>query len=317
MQSTHFPDHCVYCHKDTGLLLTVGRAGAKAHQECRRSRACGLCGQAGMTNLCAQPDCFRTVHPWCPQLFITTARTQSCEIHIFGKKRERFSHIKHTLARVPFNPPLVHSLRRLDKSTRNQSASCCTGHVFWYLINSQHFPASINLGVFPDFRQGAVSSEEALDILEDWTVAGCGSLDAVFEDVVVRLSRYRDMIETLKADLRENIKNAESENALHIKRLVQKTHTRRIKEQSQEERFLLCDLRLLYLRPVYEDYFKFIEAKQRSGSADLLQFTTMGSSLSIRVAKVPKCEEEFACAVCSDGDYEDDNLIVICAVSDK
>lgn len=317
MLSTHFPDHCVYCHKDSGLLLTVGRGDAKAHQECRQSRTCGLCGQAGMTTLCIQPDCFRTLHPWCPQLFTATTRTQTCEIHIFGKKRERFSHIKHTLARVPLNPPLVLSLRRLDKSSRNQSASCCTGHVFWYLINSQHFPASANLSVFPDFRQGAVSCEETVDILEDWIVAGAGSVDALFEDVVVRLSRYRDTIEKLKADLRKNIDNAEGENALRIEELVQKTHTRRSKDQSQEERFLLCDLRLLYLRPVYEDFFKFIEAKQRSGSVDLLQSAAMGSSLSIRVSKVPKCEEEFACAVCSDGDYEDDNLIVICAVRTK
>ena len=316
MQSTHFPDHCVYCHKDAGQLLAVGRAGAKAHQECRQSRACGLCGQAGMTTLCAQPDCFRTLHPWCPQLFTNSARSQTCEVHIFGKKRDRFSHINQTLVRVPFNPSLVLSLHRMDKSSRNQSASCCTGPVFWYLINSQYFPASANLSVLPDFRQGVVSCAETADILEDWTITNDASLDSVFEDVVVRLSLNRDRLDKLRAELRENIAK-EEKNDLQMEELTQKTHTRRSKDQSQEERFLLCDLRLLQLRPVYEDYFKYIEAKQRSGSIDLLQATTMSSSLSIRVSKRPKCEEEFACAVCSDGDYEDDNLIVICAVRTK
>ena len=312
MQSTHFPDHCVYCHKDAGQLLAVGRGEAKAHQECRQDRPCGFCGQTGMTSLCTQPDCFRPLHPWCLQLF-TSTRTHSCDIHISGKKRERFSHIKQTLTRVPFNPPLVLSLRKLDKSSRNQSASCCTGHVFWYLINSQYFPTAVDLSAFPDFRQGAVSCAETADILEDWNVSDIGSVDTLFEGVVVRLSRYRDAIDKLKAELRGNIERAEEKNALKMNELMQKP--RKSKEQSQEERFLLSDLRLLCLRPVYEDFFKYIEAKQRSGSIDLLQSAAMISSLSIRASKVPKCEEEFACAVCSDGDYEDDNLIVICAVS--
>lgn len=121
MQSTQFPDQCVYCHKSSGTLLDMEwqQREVKTHYECRQARACGLCGYAGMTELCSQTDCFRVFHPWCLKMFINCPKPQLCDVHSLGKKRERYSHIRQTLTRVPFNPPLVQSLRRLDKSRKN------------------------------------------------------------------------------------------------------------------------------------------------------------------------------------------------------
>ena len=284
----------------------------KTHYECRQGKACGLCGYTGMTELCTQPDCFRVLHQWCLKMFTNSPKTQLCDVHCLGKKRERYSHIRQTLTRVPFNPPLVQSLRRLDKSRKSHTAACCTGYVFWYTISAQYFPSGADLGGVPDFRKGRLSASEASEVLEDWNPTGTGAVDSLLEDVVTRLSLNRSQVEVLKSELLSSIEESTLRDSHDS---LAKLISRKSKDLSPDERFLLSDLRLLNLRPVYEDFFKYIEAKQRSGSGDILQTAAMGSSLSVRVSKLPKCEDEYACAVCSDGDYEDDNLIVICSVA--
>lgn len=282
----------MYCHRSSGALLRLqGRlSSAFAHRECRDDKACGLCGHTGMTQFCTDLTCYRVLHPWCSERYALGSATDHCDVHLFGRIREKFAVLRATLPRIPHNPQLLRTLRRLEGA----GSGCCSGHVLWYYIGTNYFPAGAEVSSVPEIRKGKLSCAETSDVLNEWKVSGNGEINSLFETVVTALSYNRLKLDGLKAELQSQIQTQNLEAG----------------DWTTEERVVLCELRMMGHKPEYEHFFKYLEGKQRDEvGAD----SSTSSSLSVHLPVATSSED--ICAVCGLSECEDDNILIICSVT--
>lgn len=280
---------CVYCQRSSGALLrldTVSRCDF-AHRECRDEKACGFCGHTGMTRMCSEPGCYRVLHTWCGCIYAPSAPATHCQVHLFGHRLEKYSSLKPVLPRISLNPQLLHTLKRLEGT----AAAYCTGHVFWYYIGGQYFPANTNLTRFPDIRKGVLSGNETCEVINQWEVTGNVRVDDLLESVVTALSYNRLKLDTFKREIMEKI----------TKNTLEKV------EINSEERAVLAELRTMENKPAHEDYLRYLEGKQR---AEILRI----SSTEQHIYPVSAAADE-SCAVCGLTTYDEENLLIQCAVT--
>ena len=247
-----------------------------------------------MTQICADSACYRVLHAWCSRMYVPHCPADHCDVHIFSRRREKFAAVKATLPHIPFNPQLLRTLKRLEGA----GSGCCSGHVFWYYIGANYFPASAEVMTLPEVRTGKLSCAETGDVLNEWKVTGNGDINSLLETVVTALSYNRMKLDGLKAELQGRIAAEGLEKG----------------DWNAEERAVLCELRMLGNKPEYEDYIKHLEGKQQS-EARIEAQASPSSSLSMHLSSSPVPED--LCAVCGLSDCDEDNLLIICSVIPK
>lgn len=240
--------------------------------------------------MCSDLTCNRVFHSWCVRMYASLSAKDHCDVHLFGRKREKFAALKATLPRIAHNPQLLRTLKRLEGA----SSGCCSGHVLWYYIGANYFPTAAEVSSVPDIRKGKLSCAETSDLLNEWKVSGNGDINSLFETVVTALSYNRLKLEALKAELQSQATTQSIQDG----------------DWTAEERAVLCELRTLGRKSEYQDYFKYLEGKQR---AEVWADSSPSSSLSVHLS-LPSALED-ACAVCGLSECEDDNLLIICSVT--
>ena len=155
-----------------------------------------------------------------------------------------------------------------------EGPTLCTGTVFWYVFDSQYFP-SLESTSLPDFST-AVFSDDL-----DFSAFGETDLELKLTQTQTRTNFLLSELAAARPDT--------------------------TKLRTNEEEWILKELQLLETKKTNKDYLKYFEEKERVVLPD-------PPALSARSLEPPPNEEDFTCSICGDGDYEGDNLIVICAV---
>ena len=155
-----------------------------------------------------------------------------------------------------------------------EGPAICTGAVFWYVFGSQYFPC-FEASLLPDFL--------SLPSAVSWDPPHFdqASLELALTEVQTRKK-------TLLAELEARGKDAG-------------------RLRSTEDEWILKELKGLEYKKANREYLKYFEERERVVLPD-------PPALNPRSLEPPPNEEDFTCSICGDGDYESDNLIVICAV---
>jgi Zn finger protein HypA/HybF involved in hydrogenase expression len=174
-------------------------------------------------------------------------------------------------------------LRNLKEGCgEDYSGSQTSGAVFWFAV-ADFFPAEAQLQQLPDF-----SSVPNLEILEypPWEN---DSITAMIEGYEADLARVTSKVTSFK---------------------VPELQDRNVRI---EESAILAEVKMLDLRPGLEEYLAYFEKSFKE--SPLLEGKSSKGNSSMR--KGVKPEDDCMCEVCGDGDYDEDDLIVICSVMSK
>ena len=155
-----------------------------------------------------------------------------------------------------------------------EGPALCSGTVFWYVFGLQYFPC-LDTPLLPDFL--------ALPSSVSWD-------PPLFDEAALELAltEVQTRKNLLLADLQAVRKDAG-------------------RLRSTEDEWILKELKTLEHKKANREYLKYFEERERVVLPD-------PPALNARSLEPPPNEEDFTCSICGDGDYESDNLIVICAV---
>ena len=222
------------------------------------------------------------------------------------------------LDKVGFLCPVHSHRRRNDQSSRfptavllNKPTSVkefkqgenhyCTGTVFWYAFCAQYYPFIDQLK-FPVFDVWLDSFEEY-----DLDIPSSGkSLDDLEREMQLQIAQKQEEVAKYQIEIitEKNTKD-ESDGLFFASVLGQFAIHRQMQSKTTEDDWVLKDIKMLQFKLSNKDYLKYFEEKERVVVPE-------PQSRCARSLEPPKCEEDIVCCVCGDGDYEDDNLIVIC-----
>lgn len=282
-------ESCVLCNQKVENSASIREyyPGHPSHLQCINEKSCIFCGNSGMCVKCQHKDCSRTFHQHCfARYFPEKVSSYSflCDLHAKnkGKRKECY---KVWLTRQIANKA-AHNLDGLKQikegQSDNKAFSICTGQVFWYIIGSQYFPNFIRLS------KPELEVKYPVEYEEGWT------------------SGISEHIEELNEKYREIQKN--NDNIIENTPGFVLVNPKMIRDYKEED-IILSETRNLQLREGFEEYLKYFESKVKEETNANGNAEKKISSLR----EVPKNEEDFVCSICGDGDYEDDDLIVICS----
>lgn len=273
---------CVLCRQKIENLQSsdVYTSEGLAHLACIEDKPCCLCGISGFCISCQHRDCTRTFHSACSKRFLSQG--QLCDLHQKNKNKkkelQRVWTARQVANRVGQSPELVKRIKNSD----NKQNSICTGQVFWYNINFQYFPSYPVAIPELDFNYLPEASHSS------WP-----------EDVDSELALISSEISEILKSRNEILSTLPTNPALCPADLD-------LKEEDQ----VLCETRNLALKENFEVYLRYSESRVKEETESNSNTEKKTSSLR----EVPKNEEDFICYICGDGDYEDDDLIVICSI---
>lgn len=141
----------------------------------------------------------------------------------------------------------------------------------------------------------------------------CNSLD-----YPTSIASEPDYVENLILQYEREISDLEPSNRLGIQEISSTMSSSNIKHikltrYSTFEEFVLSQIKALHYKPLLEEYLKYFEQKVKLEVSGNEMYNKPSCKLGTR--ELPRAEEDFVCAVCNDGDYEEDDLIVICSVN--
>ena len=282
-------DHCALCKGKLEHTSYVEEyyPGHSAHTQCIEDKSCVFCGISSMCVKCQHKDCNRTFHYHCFQRYFSdshNAHALLCDLHrkVKGKRKEyqRLWLSRQISHRAGNSPSIIRSIK--DSQGDNRHSSICSGQVFWYAIGSQFFPNFITLSIPELAVQLQVTYEDS------WN----SDIDNYIEEIS---SQYTSLI-------------AQTHSLLSEALPYPYPQIESCKDYREEE-VILAETRNLKLREGFEEYLQYFETKVKEETD--ANTTTEKRTSSLR--EVPKNEEDFVCSICGDGDYEDDDLIVICS----
>ncbi|CAG9334625.1 unnamed protein product [Blepharisma stoltei] len=286
---------CIFCEKGTNPLIKLP-SGSLAHSSCRENRACIICGLSGMTLHCRSYGCSRVVHPWCMSWTLHHSfnlEDPKCDIHLpNGRKKREYQRLWQTRQachKASQDPESVKVIKETIDDFKSQSVY--TGQILWYIINVQYFPSTYTITNLPNF---CVKEKK-----EDLGFSN-GDVDFLIEKYNKKLEEQAAYNENI---FNEIIKPEINKNTLEIPEINMKKIT-----HNKEDDLILGEIKKLSWRGHYEEYLKYFESKGR-GETDF----SLSEKRQSGLRGPPKCEEDWVCGVCGDGDYEDDDLIVICS----
>lgn len=279
-------DLCVLCKGRTENTAAIEGyyPGTTAHVQCIENKTCTFCGVSSLCVKCQHKDCMRTFHLHCFQRYFSDCNNSHmllCDLHrrLKGKKKEyqRLWFARQVSNKVGNNIEVLKMIK--DSQGDNKHYSICSGQVFWYMIGTQFFPNFVSL-----FKP-EIEVRTLVEYEEPW--------NCDIDDYIKLLSAQYDSV-----------------NASNSVILLPHSHTQCDSSKDlREEEVILSETRNLSLREGFEEYLKYFETKGKEETEGTASTEKRTSSLR----EVPKNEEDFVCSICGDGDYEDDDLIVICS----
>ena len=252
-------------------------------QDCpAEDSACALCGVPGLSVLCENEDCREAVHLWCLDYW-GLGPEHRCPVHTNKRKTDWKITSPKLAAAMIRDPQAVGEFRQKEGDA--SAGGLCTGTVFWYIFGSQYFPL---------LEQVPLPSVSAsLDVSALW--------ETEYDEALVAQQLAAVQVTTTR--LMEELEQARTAEAAQWAEFMPAG----TKLRTTEDEWILKDLKALEFKRANRDYLKYFEGKERVVLPD-------PPALSARSLEPPPNEEDFTCTICGDGDYEDDNLIVICAV---
>jgi PHD-zinc-finger like domain/PHD-finger len=279
---------CVLCNTKIENLNSIEYYPEHfAHLQCIEQKTCIFCGNSSMCVKCEHKDCTRTFHHHCFSKYFPQKQNDHsflCDLHTKAKgKRKEYNKVWATRQIANRAAENLDAIKKIKETQGdNKAFSICTGQVFWYIIGSQYFSNFIKL-TKPDIQLNYL-----IDYQDTWE------------------SDIDDYINNLSTQYHETQQN----NVNLIKDVAQYKSLRpETLKDYKEEDIILSETRNLLLREGFEEYLKYFESKAK-------EETDASGSTEKRISslrEVPKNEEDFVCSICGDGDYEDDDLIVICS----
>ena len=280
-------DTCILCKlkldSDSAVLLYT--AESFAHIHCIETKTCLFCGVDSLTQRCGNKDCSRTFHLHCYRRnFPFDENNTLCDVHrkIKGKRKEysRLALTRQVAGRINEQVEIIMKIK--EKYQDSKFHSICSGQVFWYFIGTQYFPKWLPVQM-PEVRV-----RSAVDFDQDWL----DGIDQVIEESERQLAEMTDT----------NLQLFQEMKQLHVP-------FEQLKDLKEEE-LILSETRDIFQKESFETYLKYFESKMKDETENGGNAEKRTSSLR----EVPKNEEDFVCSICGDGDYEDDDLIVICSI---
>jgi hypothetical protein len=278
---------CVLCRVklDNQSAVVLYTEEGFAHIQCIDTKSCAFCGTSGLCQRCQAKDCQRTFHLHCLQRYFPLEENISfCDVHrkIKGKRKEyaRLSLTRQVSGRINNELEIIKKIK--EKYQESKFHSICSGQVFWYFIGTQYFPKHLQIQL-PLIQVKAPRETE-----EAWP--------GLINDVIQSFEQQLIEVKTRTFSIL---------NQLHIPLFP----LDQLKDLKEEE-LILNETRDIFQKETFEAYLKYFESK-RTEDPDNNENTEKRIS---GLREVPKNEEDFVCSICGDGDYEDDDLIVICSI---
>jgi len=253
-------------------------------------RECMVCGVTGLAVLCGREDCELAVHSWCAeQQQLSTNGDFVCPSHADLRKVD-------WKVQAPGRSQTVSSDSETVREFRTQYSEAhlgqlCTGTVFWYVLCAQYFPGLEVTRTPPNFRIH-VGGYRPKDLLQ-----GCGGKEGIWDlqgslnSTLQQLSEVQGSIDALLGQL------AAAQSAK-----LQQFAQFKCSGRTTDDEWVLKDVKLVELKQLTRCYLKYFERKERVVQPEVV------TAFSRR----PNPEDDFPCSICGDGDYEDDDPIVIC-----
>lgn len=263
---------------------TEGQIGVSTAQECV------VCGVAGLAVLCAYEDCELAVHSWCAeQQQLSTKGQFVCPSHSDLRKVD-------WKVQAPGRSQAVSSDSETVREFRTQYSEAhlgqtCTGTVFWYVLCAQYFPGLEVTRTPPNFRIH-VGGYRPKDLLQ-----GCGGKEGIWDlhrslnSTLEQLSEVQGSVDALLGQL-----------AAAQKAKLQQFRQFKCSGRTTDDEWVLKDVKLVELKQLTRCYLKYFEHKERVVQPEVVTASS----------RRPNPEDDFPCSICGDGDYEDDDPIVIC-----
>lgn len=254
------------------------------------ARECAVCGLAGLTVLCVHDDCERAVHSWCAeqqQLFNKSGL--ACPSHSETRRTDWKVQAAGRSQLVSGDPEAVREFRSQYSEFHLDHVS--TGNVFWYVMCAQYFPG-LEIARAPPHFHKHVGGYRPKDLLQ-WCQSkeGVWDLESCLNSTMADLARTQQHVFELLAQLAAAQK-AEQHQFTQFP----------CSGRTTEDEWVLKDIKLVEFKGINKCYLKFFELKERVVQPEVQTISSRGLEAG----------DDFPCAICGDGDYEDDNLIVIC-----
>lgn len=256
------------------------QASLVCHLKCLEAQSCGFCGIRGLTSLCRTERCLQVIHPWCKERY-----SEYCVMHQGKARRKDVDKVGAVRQAIWKAIDEEEALRSMKESYTDQQPSYIPGPIFWYAV-ADYFPAEAKLEHWPDFTSALMTSPDILHypskpLEEDYV----DSMIASLEPILGLTSSKVD-------EIRIEIPSQEH------------------KRMRQDESAILTELKMLDLRPYLEEYLAYFERSLVTKELPAQD----GKSSKGGKRKIGKLDDECVCEVCGDGDYDEDDLIVICSV---
>ncbi|OMJ68301.1 hypothetical protein SteCoe_34289 [Stentor coeruleus] len=242
---------------------------------------------SGLCIKCEQNNCPRSFHEYClSRYFLQNPQDPDyfCNIHqkskLYSKAHSHLWQTRQLSNKIGLNPEAITKIK--ESQGDNKSYSICSGQVFWYVINSQYFPNFINM------KKPEINVKTLIDN---------------YENIGSDIQKYYSKLE-------KEYQNIKTANDLLIKQYEGPINTNNtlIKDYHEDE-IILFETRNLKLCKGLEEYLKYYESKGRIDAESNINTEKRTSLLTESL----KNEDDYICSICGDGDYDDDNLIVICS----
>jgi len=255
-----------------------------------------MCGVSGVTLECEQEHCLAVMHPWCleSQGLLSKAGFL-CPQH---SNRMRSDHPSFFPTAILLDKPAI------VKDFKQGESHYCTGTVFWYAFCTQYFPFADQLH-FPAFEVWLDSFDDQ-DTALDGLQSSPKPIEQLEQELMEQLFAKQEEVASYQLEIL-SAKNDRDETDGHFFATVlgQFAIHKQMKAKTTEDDWVLKDIKMLQFKLSNKDYLKYFEEKERVVIPE-------PQSRCARSLEPPKCEEDIVCCVCGDGDYEEDNLIVIC-----
>lgn len=254
------------------------------------ARECVVCGVTGLAVLCEHEDCELAVHSWCVERQRLSAKAQLvCPLHASARKTDWKVYAAGRSQAVSSNLEAEHEFRTIYGETH--LGQLCTGTVFWYVLSSQYFPGLEVSRTPPDFR-AHTGGYTPKDLLQ-W----CRSKEGAWDLEQSLTSTITDLktAQLSATELLEELAAAQEAKAQQFSQF-------NCSGRTTDDEWVLKDVKLVELKRMTKSYLKYFELRERVVQPEALAISS----------RKPDAEDDFPCSICGDGDYEDDDPILIC-----
>lgn len=279
------PEYCVLCKTklDGNSSVIPYTTEGSSHVSCIEDKFCVFCGISGLCIRCHHRDCLRTFHYHCSLNYLSKdSQDIFCDLHRKPKsKRKEYQRLwlaRQIANKVSQCPDLIRKIKKDNSDSKY--TSICSGQVFWFCLNCQFFPS------FLSWSKPEIPVNYTVEQDGPWAGDIQGQISLIESEYLSVQQRNNEIIDLFK--------------------LIPSTDLKDLKE----DELILAETRDLSLKSGFEAYLRYFESKIKTDSDSSSKAEKRSSSLR----EILKDEEDYICSICADGDYEDDDLIVICSI---